>query len=326
MVCSRLGMAELCLHPRASGGLPSPARFATVRLAPIPPRQRMSPHDQLIHRLYLTAADADWQLARQRLLALLVESLGASGAAWLTAGESGLGGCYTESLHSGFSRGGLQALRFAEGENLLTPTGGPPARVLRHAHQGRPLVSLLALHWQEGASPPPAERLQQVASHAAEAVALSMRLFVRRDEWLREMGRQNRGAAALVDALGVIHAASERFLALLGADTATRFPLPEALLDEGGAYQRDGLHVRVEAMDSLYLVHIRQPLALDILSPREQQIARALGEGKTFKSIARNCGIAVSTVANHATRIYRKLGVYRREELVGLIRSSGVER
>ncbi|TAM24225.1 MAG: response regulator transcription factor, partial [Nevskiaceae bacterium] len=61
-------------------------------------------------------------------------------------------------------------------------------------------------------------------------------------------------------------------------------------------------------------------------SPREQQIARALGEGKTFKSIARNCGIAVSTVANHATRIYRKLGVYRREELVGLIRSSGVER
>lgn len=286
----------------------------------------MSPHDRLIHRVYATAAESDWQLARQRLLALLLEQLGAGGAAWLTTDESGLGGCYTESLHSGFSRSALQALRFAEGETLLTPAGGPPARVLRYAHESRPLVSLLALHWPEGASPPPAEWLHQAALHAAEAAALSMRLFVRRDEWLREMGRQNRGAAALVDARGVIHAASERFLALLGADAATRFPLPEALLDEGGAYVREGLHVRVEAMDGLYLVHVRQPLALDILSPREQQIARALGEGKTFKSIARNCGIAVSTVANHATRIYRKLGVYRREELVGLIRSSGVER
>ncbi|MBV8062622.1 MAG: response regulator transcription factor, partial [Nevskia sp.] len=41
--------------------------------------------------------------------------------------------------------------------------------------------------------------------------------------------------------------------------------------------------------------------------------------GKTLKSIARQYGIAVSTVANHTTRIYRKLAIYRREDLIELL-------
>ncbi len=85
----------------------------------------------------------------------------------------------------------------------------------------------------------------------------------------------------------------------------------------------EGLHVRIERMDGLSLVHLREPLPFDILSPREQQIARALGAGKTFKSVAKQCDISISTVANHATRIYRKLGIFRREELVELIRAPG---
>jgi DNA-binding NarL/FixJ family response regulator len=72
-----------------------------------------------------------------------------------------------------------------------------------------------------------------------------------------------------------------------------------------------------------YLVYARRSQPLDGLSPREQEIARALSTGKTFKSVARQCGIATSTVANHASRIYRKLGIYRREELFELIRASG---
>ena len=39
--------------------------------------------------------------------------------------------------------------------------------------------------------------------------------------------------------------------------------------------------------------------------------------------MARQCGIATSTVANHASRIYRKLGIYRREELFELVRTAG---
>jgi DNA-binding CsgD family transcriptional regulator len=62
-------------------------------------------------------------------------------------------------------------------------------------------------------------------------------------------------------------------------------------------------------------------MPLDSLSVREQEIARALGSGKTFKSVARQYGIAASTVANHASRIYRKLDIFRREELVELLRA-----
>ena len=65
-------------------------------------------------------------------------------------------------------------------------------------------------------------------------------------------------------------------------------------------------------------------LAHGLYVGRAEQIARALGAGKTFKSVARQCDIAVSTVANHATRIYRKLGVFRREELVDLMRQSAI--
>ena len=70
------------------------------------------------------------------------------------------------------------------------------------------------------------------------------------------------------------------------------------------------------------LLYARKVQALDGLSPREQEIARALAAGKTLKSVARQYGIATSTVANHASRIYRKLGIYRREELFDLIRST----
>lgn len=280
-------------------------------------------NDSLIQSVYSAAGAADWQATRQRVLGLLIEHLGAVSGAWLTTGPSGLGGCYSESLRSGFTRGELQSRGFSEGM-AAREASGPPMRFLRYAHVGSPLVSLIGLRWSDsGVSVPEMSLLQQAVMHCAEAAALAMRLFVLRDEWLREMGRQNRGAAALIDARGAVHAASERFLALTGA-ASQAFSLPDRLLDEGGAFVRDGLHVRVEVCDDLYLVHARQPLALDVLSPREQQIARGLGEGKTFKSIARNCGIAVSTVANHATRIYRKLGVYRREELVEAIRSSGL--
>jgi DNA-binding NarL/FixJ family response regulator len=108
----------------------------------------------------------------------------------------------------------------------------------------------------------------------------------------------------------------------------TRLPggLPQEVIDEEGTFSWGTLHFRVSHHKNLYLLHVRAPLPLDGLSPREQEIARALGAGKTFKSVARQYDIAVSTVANHASRIYRKLGVYRREDLVQLVRKPGNDR
>lgn len=289
----------------------------------------MTPIDSLIRSLYAVSLETDWRAARDRALGLLVRHFGADGGAWLSSGEGNSAGPYSETVQSGFSKASLTSLRFQEGQPVLTPSSAVPVRAVRHPHGGGRLVSVLALRWSDKNKPlPEPEALQRAVSHLAEAAVLAMRQFVQRDEWLRDMGRPNRGAAALVDVRGVVHAGSERFFELMssqGSDGGRlNFPLPETLLDDGGAFVRDGLHLRVEPMDGLYLVHARKPLPLDVLSPREQQIARALGAGKTFKSVARQCDIAVSTVANHATRIYRKLGVFRREELVELMRSAGI--
>lgn len=293
----------------------------------------MSPLDSLIRNLYAVSLEVDWRTARERALGLLVRHFGADGGAWLTTGGGSLGGAYSETAQSGFSKAGLLGLRFRDDEPLLPPTSSAfQVRALRLPHEGGRLVSVVALRWNDRKKPPPEPQLLAGAvAHMAEAAVLAMHQFVQRDEWLRDMGRPNRGAAALVDVRGVVHAGSDRFTELMttlggGSSNGERlsFPLPENMLDETGAFVRDGLHLRVEPMGGLYLVHARKPLPLDVLSPREQQIARALGAGKTFKSVARQCDIAVSTVANHATRIYRKLGVFRREELVELMRSSGI--
>ena len=47
---------------------------------------------------------------------------------------------------------------------------------------------------------------------------------------------------------------------------------------------------------NLYLLHARQRLPIDSLTPRELAIAREVSEGLTYKEIARKLGIAPATV------------------------------
>lgn len=287
----------------------------------------MNPLDSLIQGLYGMSTESDWRAARERALELLRLHFHAESAAWITTSESGAGP-FTESVFSGFTKAQLAALKFTAAEPVQTvPINGGSARAVRYNHANRTLVSVLMMRWVPGVAIADTATLLTAATHLGEASALILKLFVQRDEWLLSMGRSNRGAGALVDARGAVHAGTERFRKILEARKMSASQLPFKLPDIGDneheALVHDGLHVRIERMDGLYLVHLRQPLPLDILSPREQQIARALGAGKTFKSVAKQCEISVSTVANHATRIYRKLGIFRREELVELIRAPG---
>lgn len=293
--------------------------------------------DNFIQQLYGIAGDDDWRTARERGLQMLAQHLGARTAAWLTRGQGGKAGPYTEVPRSGFTRSQLAALRFDKGVPL-SMQGAALTLAFECKHSGTNLVSVLCFRWPEqpgenlnDRSAERSEVLSRLVSFLAEASTLAMRLYVQRDEWLTSMGRASRGAAALVDSQGWVYAATDRFVAMIeslghSADQARRqlpFALPVDVADEGGAFVKSGLHLRVLRMDGLCLLHARRPLPLDVLSPREQQIARALGTGKTFKSVASHCGIAVSTVANHATRIYRKLGIFRREELMEMMRLPG---
>ncbi len=51
------------------------------------------------------------------------------------------------------------------------------------------------------------------------------------------------------------------------------------------------------------------------LSPRQQEIAALIAEGKTNREIAEQLGIDISTVDSHRVLIYRKLGVRNAVEL-----------
>ncbi len=60
------------------------------------------------------------------------------------------------------------------------------------------------------------------------------------------------------------------------------------------------------------------PLAL--LTVRETQVVTLLLEGLTNKGIARRLGLSPETVKEHLGRVYRKLGVADRVELVSQVR------
>jgi DNA-binding CsgD family transcriptional regulator/tetratricopeptide (TPR) repeat protein len=60
----------------------------------------------------------------------------------------------------------------------------------------------------------------------------------------------------------------------------------------------------------------RQPATRDQLTPQELQIARLVAEGKTNRDVAAALFITPKTVEFHLTRVYRKLEIHSRSELV----------
>ena len=285
----------------------------------------MDSTDALINALYCSATEGDWQSFRARALGLLCEHYGASSAAWWTRGVKADDGELTQHPQPFLNHAAIGRLKLPAGQDAAVMQASSSALAFLYSPPGNGLLHTVVLNLASDNMPDTA-LFQRVGTHLCGAGSLAMLQFVRRDDWLHSMGRANRGSAALVDASGTVYAVSGRFRALLeesghGGDVQRLpFALPEEVLgEEGGELMEGGLHLRVARCGTLYLLHARKPLPLDALSPREQEIARALSNGKTLKSIARQYGIAVSTVANHTTRIYRKLAIYRREDLIELL-------
>jgi DNA-binding CsgD family transcriptional regulator len=296
----------------------------------------MNETDRLVRGLYALAVEEDWGQFRILALERVCKEIGASVAAWLTQAN--------DQLHPGeftawpadapVTAQHLQSLPIKEGQELaLTGAQSPPGTrqgiELRYAHQDSRLTSRVAFWFAGAQKPAEGEGLRRIVGHMVEAGALALKHFILADERLSRWGRSNRGTAAMVDARGTVYAASRNFRELLAAEFGDvnfdrlPFSLPEDTSGEHGSFSHGSLRFRaVKTDDVRFLLYARKAQALDGLSPREQEIARALSTGKTFKSVARQCGIATSTVANHASRIYRKLGIYRREELFEMIRAA----
>lgn len=300
--------------------------------------------DRLIQVFYTAAFHRSWTEFRPEALERLCEWSGAVAAAWLMRAATDLQGEFAVwPGDAAISQDSIARLNFPAGARerelkpipadwrTLTAAGGSAlAFNIAHRDTGMRSVICLAFPPQHAAD---LALLRRVVGHLVHAGTLALAQFIRHDDWLQAMGRASRGSAALVDAAGGVYLASTRFHELVAAEYGdidrSRLPFalpPSATGEERASFVVGALHFRLAREGGLYLLHARRPHPIDVLSPREQQIARALAAGKTFKSVARECDIAISTVANHASRIYKKLGIYRREELVGLLRKAAMAR
>jgi DNA-binding CsgD family transcriptional regulator/tetratricopeptide (TPR) repeat protein len=73
---------------------------------------------------------------------------------------------------------------------------------------------------------------------------------------------------------------------------------------------------RTELRASGLTLRRRQPAAQEQLTPQELQIARLVAEGKTNRDVAATLFVTPKTVEFHLTRVYRKLEIHSRSELV----------
>ncbi|MBL8346212.1 MAG: helix-turn-helix transcriptional regulator, partial [Rubrivivax sp.] len=67
----------------------------------------------------------------------------------------------------------------------------------------------------------------------------------------------------------------------------------------------------------------RAPPALELLSPREREVAALVARGLTDKAVARELGLSVSSVRTYLRRLGTKSGVQRRAALGGWLGGAG---
>lgn len=129
-------------------------------------------------------------------------------------------------------------------------------------------------------------------------------------------------AACVCDDQGVFHEVQAGFLDLLDVHYPERSPqqLPFALPRKHGQNTTIGqLCVVSEALGELTVVRAWPAGPLDALTLRERSIVNGVAHGLTFKEIARQVGLAPSTVSNQLYRVYDKLGVHSRLALAKLV-------
>lgn len=144
----------------------------------------------------------------------------------------------------------------------------------------------------------------------------------RRRNCLEAFGRKNPESCwchAVCDSASIVHAIDECFLKLLRIEwpqwRGPVLPDPVLRIPDGGKFV--GKHLVVEAFQESggRFLRARERMPVDELSHREHEVARAYSSGRSYKEIGRYYGISPSTVSNHLTTIYRKLGICDKTEL-----------
>lgn len=200
---------------------------------------------------------------------------------------------------------------------------------LRCPHPARPVHSLILFLRRSGQpdfNTGEVALIRELAPHLGSAMTLALRALANVDQLLQSLGRPSRHSAGVLDDRGMLLEADDKFRSLLQTHfpdwQGGRLPFPLPPLDRAGAEEPvvAGLHVRGSRNEGLTVIHLREVNPLDLLSPRERDVVHAIASGLTLKSIGKRLDISPSTVANHAARIYAKLGIHSRDKLVEMLK------
>lgn len=166
--------------------------------------------------------------------------------------------------------------------------------------------------------------LDALGPHLFEALRINRTVGFR--EHSHETNLDQADTAAIARDDGVLSYCGQGFLALLRREWPNwkGLKLPDAFLQ---GLPRDGKHaitkghlvVAVRAAGDLLFLRAEERSPLQALTPRELAAATLFAEGKSYKEIARDMGIAPATVRNFLQHTYLKLQVRDKAELAGLL-------
>ena len=146
---------------------------------------------------------------------------------------------------------------------------------------------------------------------------------VRLQHFLKDTDARTK-AWALADDQGFIREMSPAF----GARLRANWPdwhgsvLPQALAKcvvDARAYTTKALAVEVRPHDNLRFLEVKTKSPLDRLTGREREIVLRYAGGETYSAIAAALLLSPSTVRNHISHCFKKLGVKNKAELANLM-------
>lgn len=160
-------------------------------------------------------------------------------------------------------------------------------------------------------------------SHLAEAMTINRALAV--GNQIAGGPSRPAGVRALVDRKGVFLHCGMHFLDLLRLEWPdwSEPHIPLALLEEllssaDARVAKERVEIVAQTFGTAMLLTARAVPACERLSPRELAIAREFGDGKSYKTIARELQLSPATVRNVLQKTYRKLDIGNKAALVKL--------
>lgn len=167
--------------------------------------------------------------------------------------------------------------------------------------------------------------LEQIMPHLVEALEIN-RMLGQVPSVDSDSG--NRGTRAIARMDGTLYHCGKKFTELLlevwPEWKGGRLPaeLMSALHSNRETILADhAIAVSTSTLGNMLLLKIRRVSPLHNLSQREHEVARLYGQGKSYKEIGLLLNIAPATVRNFLGRIYTKLSIGNKVELVALLSS-----